>query len=87
MDHCIVRRTGADRCNCGTYERMVMPKTRKLQNPEIRAKAEELLKTCTRAQVCKELGVDYNMLRREFGNCWSHKVGETVKVEGEASVT
>ena len=81
MDHCIVRRTGADRCNCTSYERMVMPKTRKLQNPEIRAKAEELLKTHTRAEVCKELGVDYNMLRREFGNAWTHKVGETVKVE------
>ena len=56
-----------------------MPKTRKLQNPEMRAKAEELLKTKTRGEVCRELGVDYNMLRREFGNAWTHKVG--VKVE------
>jgi len=55
-----------------------MPKTRKLQNPEIRAKAEEMLKTHSRAEICRELGVDYNMLRREFGNAWTHKVGETV---------
>ena len=49
-----------------------MSKQRKLQNPELRAKVEEALKTKTRAEVCKEFGVDYFMLRKEFGNAWTH---------------
>ena len=63
-----------------------MPKQRKLADPEIRAKVEEALKTKTRNEVCKEFGLDYAMIRREFGNAWTHgpvAVTETTVAEPE----
>ena len=30
------------------------------------------LQTMTRFAVCTKYGLDYNMIRREFGNAWTH---------------
>jgi len=49
--------------------------------PELKPQIAEALKTKSRTQVCKDYGVSYEMLRKEFGAKWKHINGETVNVE------
>lgn len=41
---------------------------------ELKPKIAEALQTKSRKQVCAEFGLDYQMLRREFGNAWKQQV-------------
>lgn len=48
-----------------------MPKARKI-NDSNREQIAEDLKTMTRSAVCQKYGLDFHMIRREFGNAWTH---------------
>lgn len=47
-------------------------KPRKI-NDSNREQIKADLQTMTRSAVCQKYGLDFHMIRREFGNAWTHQ--------------